>query len=65
MKKPMVFNYRKYVELEANYKALVAENQKLMDTNHDLRSRLTNLEIKYRILEADKNEYNIMKGDSA
>lgn len=47
MNKPKVFNYRRYEELRDEYKRLLADNQKLMADNANLRIRL-------RVAEADR-----------
>lgn len=54
MNKPLVFNYRDYTELREAYKQLLADNQKLMADNAKLRREKTNLEIRLRIAEADR-----------
>ena len=54
LKKPICFSYRQYVELREAYKALLADNQKLMADNRRLREKLANLEIRCRIAEGDK-----------
>ena len=56
LKKPICFSYREYVELREAYKALLADNQKLMADNRRLREKLANLEIRCRIAEGDKQE---------
>lgn len=57
LKKPICFSYREYVELREAYKALLADNQRLMVDNRELRDKVANLEIRCRIAEADaKNE---------
>lgn len=43
LKKPICFSYREYVELREAYKALLADNQKLMADNRRLRDELDNL----------------------
>ena len=53
LKKPICFSYREYVELREAYKALLADNQKLMADNRRLREKLANLEIRCRIAEED------------
>ena len=53
LKKPICFSYREYVELREAYKALLADNQKLMADNRRLREKLANLEIRCRIAEGD------------
>lgn len=54
LKKPICFSYREYVELLEAYKALLDDNQKLQSDNRELRDKLTNMEIKVRILEEDR-----------
>ena len=54
LKKPICCSYREYVELREAYKALLADNQKLQADNRELRDKLTNMEIKVRILEEDR-----------
>ena len=56
LKKPICFSYREYVELREAYKALLADNQKLMADNRRLREKLATLEIRCRIAEEDKQE---------
>lgn len=53
--KPICFSYKKYVELREAYKQLLEDNQKLTEDNRRLRNKVTNLEIRCRIAEADKN----------
>lgn len=53
LKKPICFSYREYVELREAYKALLADNQKLMVDNRRLREKLANLEIRCRIAEGN------------
>ena len=52
MNKPLVFNYRRYEELQTAYKELLEENQ-------SIKHRLENLEIRCRILETDNNELRV------
>lgn len=52
--KPICFSYREYIELRDAYKQLLADNQKLTADNRELRDKLTNMEIKVRILEEDR-----------
>ena len=56
LKKPICFSYRQYVELREAYKNLLADNQKLMADNRELRDRVANLEIRCRIAEADNSK---------
>ena len=53
--KPVCFSYREYVELRESYKQLLEDNQKLMDDNRRLRQKLTNMEIRCRIAETDRD----------
>lgn len=55
LKKPICFSYREYAELREAYKQLLEDNQKLMADNRALRERVTNLEIRCRIAEADND----------
>lgn len=55
MTKPLVFNYKRYEELREAYKQLLEDNQKLMADNRKLREKVTNLEIRCRIAEADND----------
>lgn len=52
--KPICFSYREYVDLRDAYEKLLADNQVLMEDNRKMREKVTNLEIRCRILEADK-----------
>ena len=54
IKKPICFSYREYVELRDAYKKLLEDNQALMADNRDLRKKITNLEIRCRIAETDR-----------
>lgn len=56
IKKPICFNYQEHEELRAAYKHLLKDNQMLMDDNRDLRKKVTNLEIRCRIAEADRKK---------
>lgn len=56
LKKPICFSYREYTELREAYKALLADNQKLMADNRRLREKLANLEIRCRIAEGDNGQ---------
>lgn len=49
MNKPLVFNYR-------DYEKILEENERIREENERLRKTITNLEIRCRIAEADKNE---------
>ena len=40
MSKPLVFSYKKHKDLREAYKCLLADNQKLMSDNSDLRNQL-------------------------
>lgn len=55
LKKPICFSYREYVELREAYKALLADNQKLMADNRRLRDKVAKLETLCDISEAVKN----------
>lgn len=55
IKKPVCFSYREYVELREAYKQLLEDNQKLMADNRKLREKVTSLEIRCRIAEADRD----------
>lgn len=55
IKKPICFSYRQYVELRDAYEKLLEDNKVLMDDNRNLRKKVTNLEIRFRIAEADRN----------
>lgn len=55
IKKPICFSYRQYVELRDAYEKLLEDNKVLMDDNRNLRKKVTNLEIRCRITEADKD----------
>lgn len=54
IKKPICFSYRQYVELRDAYEKLLKDNKVLMDNNRDLRKKVTNLEIRCRIAEANR-----------
>lgn len=56
LKKPICFSYRQYVDLREAYRNLLADNQKLMADNRELRDRIANLEIRCRIAEADNSK---------
>lgn len=56
LKKPICFSYRQYVDLREAYKNMLADNQKLMADNRQLRDRVANLEIRCRIAEADNSK---------
>lgn len=56
LKKPICFSYRQYVDLREAYRNLLADNQKLMADNRQLRDRIANLEIRCRIAEADNSK---------
>lgn len=56
MTKPLVFNYKDYKDLKEAYKALLEDNNKLIADNKRLRHENTNLKIRLRIEEADRNE---------
>lgn len=56
LKKPICFSYRQYVDLREAYRNLLADNQKLMADNRQLRDRVANLEIRCRIAEADNSK---------
>ena len=54
--KPIVFNYKDYEDLKEAYKALLEDNNRLIADNKRLRHENTNLKIRIRIEEADRNE---------
>ena len=54
MSKPIVFSYKRYEELRDAYKALLEDNNRLMADNKRLRQENTNLQIRCRIAEEDR-----------
>ena len=54
--KPKVFNYQDYVNAVAEIDALKSENEKL-------KKKIANLEIKLRIIQADREEENDRRTD--
>ena len=56
MNKPLVFNYKDYEDLKEAYKELLEDNNKLSADNKRLRHENTNLKIRLRIEEADREQ---------
>ena len=56
MTKPLVFNYKDYKDLKEAYKVLLEDNNKLIADNKRLRHENTNLKIRLRIEEADREQ---------
>lgn len=58
MSKPQVFNYQDYVNLKRDYAELLVRYDDLEREVLKLRNDKANLEIRCRILQADRSETN-------
>ena len=58
MSKPAVFNYQDYVNLKRDYAELLVRCDELEREVMKLKSDKANLEIRCRILQADRSETN-------
>ena len=56
MAKPICFSYKEFTDLREAYRQLLEDNAKLVSDNRKLRTENTNLKIRLRIEETDKEE---------